>query len=202
MSGPRRPRVRFGQDRPATFDDFITRHDADTGDWIAIPDAARRYWAGAPIPIVGAHEFTVLPSGVAVPTASTRGPQPIDLMQVFLKAEEVFGGRLGLPFVEAELREVARDALLVRCAKILGAYDRMQANRETLDEGLVAGWFTEPTATKVRERLRRDRRLFAPQALLMLMRLAIVHSPEQVPEGRPHRFPATPSARKELAPRI
>jgi hypothetical protein len=127
---------------------------------------------------------------LAVPIASTRGPQPIDLMQVFLTAEEVFGGRLGLPFAEAELREVARCAMLVRCAKILGAYDRMQADRETLDEGLVAGWFTEPTATKVCERLRRDRRLFAPQALLMLMRLAIVHSPELVPEGRPHRFPA------------
>ncbi len=125
-----------------------------------------------------------------MPIASTRGPQPIDLMQVFLTAEEVFCGRLGLPFAEAELREVARCAMLVRCAKILGAYDRMQADRETLDEGLVAGWFTEPTATKVCERLRRDRRLFAPQALLMLMRLAIVHSPELVPEGRPHRFPA------------
>lgn len=190
MSDPRRPAVRFGQERPATFEDFIKRHEGDTGDWIAVPDPSRRYWPGATVPIVGAREYTVLSSGLIVPTAATRGPQPIDLMQVFVTAEEALGQRLGYEFAEYELARVPRDDVLVRSARILGAYEALGADRPALDENLVANWFTEPTATRVRMLLRGDRRLLAPQSLLTLMRMALVISPTEVPGERPNRFPA------------
>jgi hypothetical protein len=190
--GRRQPqrRLRLVQDRAATPDDFLRRVEGEGADWIAVPDASRRYWQGTAVPVIGTRQYTTLPSGLIVPVQVARGPQPIDLIQVFLTAEEIFGRRFGMPFVEEELLHVDRDKLLVRCARILGAYEKMQADRRQLDDGLVGNWFTEPTATRVREALRGDRRLMAPQGLLMLMRYALVVSPTEPPDDRLGRFPA------------
>lgn len=191
MSGrPPQRRVRLVRDRDATPDDFLRRVEGEGADWIAVPDASRRHWQGTAVPVIGAREYRTLPSGLIVPAQVAAGPQPIDLIQVFLTAEEVFGRRFGMPFVEEELLHVDRDRLLVRCARILGAYEKMQADRRQLDDGLVGNWFTEPTATRVREALRGDRRLMAPQGLLMLMRYALVVSPTEPPDDRLGRFPA------------
>ncbi|MGH2382156.1 MAG: hypothetical protein ACRDG7_13180, partial [Candidatus Limnocylindria bacterium] len=73
---------------------------------------------------------------------------------------------------------------------LLGAYEKMQADRRAIDQQLVGNWFTEPTATRVRTALHGNRRLLAPQALMMLMRYAIALSPRQPEEDRIGRFPA------------
>lgn len=182
--------MRVVRERQATPEDFLRRVEGDEGNWIAVPNPSLRYWQGSTVPIVGAREFTTLPSGIIVPAQAAAPPQPIDLIQVFLTAEEAFGRRLGLEYVEHEVRQIARDRLLVRSAVLLGAYEKMQADRRAIDEQLIPNWFTEPTATKVRTALQGNRRLLAPQALMMLMRYAIALSPNQPEEDRIGRFPA------------
>lgn len=182
--------MRIVRERQARPEDFLRRIEGEEGDWIAVPDPSLRYWQGSAVPIVGGRDYTTLPSGIIVPREAAAGPQPIDLIQVFLTAEEAFGRRLGLEFVQDEVRSVDRDRLLVRCAVLLGAYEKMQADRQQIDEQLVANWFTEPTATRVRTALRDNRRLLAPQALLMLMRYAIALSPNEPEADRIGRFPA------------
>lgn len=182
--------MRVVRERQATPEDFLRRVEGDEGDWIAVPNPSLRYWQGSTVPIVGARDYTTLPSGIIVPAEAAARPQPIHLIQVFLTAEEAFGRRLGLEFVEEEVRHVDRDRLLVRCAVLLGAYEKMQADRRAIDQQLVGNWFTEPTATRVRTALHGNRRLLAPQALMMLMRYAVALSPRQPEEDRIGRFPA------------
>lgn len=182
--------MRVLRERQATPEDFLRRMEGEEGDWIAVPNPNLRYWQGSTVPIVGARGYTTLPSGIIVPAHAATGPQPIDLIQVFVTAEEVFGRRLGLEFVRNEVEQIDRDRLLVRCAVLLGAYEKMQADHRAIDEQLVANWFTQPTSTRVRSELRDKSRLLAPQALLMLMRYALAFSPTQPADDHIGRFPA------------
>lgn len=125
MTQSGKPRIRIGQTRQARYEDFLKKHEWDKADWIAVPDPSRTYWDGTTVPAVGAREFTVLPSGIAIPTSAARGPVPIDLIQVFLTAEEVMDRRLGFSLAEWGVQQVRRDRLLTQTARLLGLCDQL-----------------------------------------------------------------------------
>ena len=154
----------------------MNRPPGDDGDFLVLPDRERRYFAVTMLPAIGL-EFVQQASGLRVPASAARPPQPIDLIASYITYEEVTGSALGLGYVLDSLRRVPRDAMVQSCARLLGAYESLGASRREIDEHLVSQWFKEPAATRLRQELKKNRTLVAPQTLLLLMQFALLVSP-------------------------
>lgn len=162
--------------------DFRNRVLDDIGDFLQVPQGNRPVVPGTLLPLIGAT-FVRQPSGVFIPESAARLPRPIDLIGTYITHEEIFGFRLGLEYVTEALRTVSRNAFIRACAELLGYYESIRLTRKQVDQALVAQWFKEPMATRLREELRGNRTLVSPQTLLLLIEFALLVSPEAAPEG-------------------
>lgn len=143
---------------------------------MAVPSADARYFPGTPVRAIGV-EF-VQRDGLFLPASVARHPQPIDLVGTYLTFEEIFGRRAGLAYVREALGLIGRDLFIRSCAELLGQYEAPGADRRQVDEALIEATFREPARGRVLGLLRSgNRALITPQSLLLLIQLALLHSP-------------------------
>jgi hypothetical protein len=143
---------------------------------LAVPSADARYFPGSVIRAIGV-EF-VQRNGLFLPASVAREPQPIDLVGAYLTFEEIFGRQAGLAYVREALGLVGRDPFIRSCAELLGRYEAPDADRRQVDEALLEATFRQPARGRVLGLLRSgNRALITPQSLLLLIQLALLHSP-------------------------
>lgn len=171
-----------------TLEDLGRRLPGEVGNFLVVPDPNAQYFPGSTVRAVGMR-FTRR-GELFLPESASRPPQPIDLVGSYLTYAEVIGRYAGLEYVREALQLVPRNLFIESCARLLGDYEAMGANRREVDRAVVAGTLAEPTATRVQDLLDGgNRALLSPQSLLLLMQLALLHSPEVAPEGaRPRPF--------------
>jgi len=182
-------RLRADVDAPP-FEQFARRLRGDEGSFLVLPSSDLTYLPGSPIPAIGLR-YVQRTDGLLVPASAARAPQPIDLIHTYITYSELFGWAAGPEYVIEALGNVPRDQFVTGCAELLGAYEALGSERREIDDRLATAWFKEPTANRVRHLLTNHATLVAPQALLLLMQLGLLHSPE-IPDAdaKPRPFPA------------
>jgi hypothetical protein len=142
------------------------------------PNGDRPLWAGTGVPALGARQFTRSPSGLLVPAGAATGPAPIDSLLCYLTAPEVLGFSLVPEQVDAALAAAPCDDFVQLAASILGRLEGNGfANRE-LQRGLTTEFFEQPLRSRILTFIANGHLPFAPQILLMVMKAALLASPE------------------------
>lgn len=176
---------------------FRTRPLGDEGDYIAKLEAGRAYFDGTTIPAVGSR-YVERPDGLLVPETATRGPQAIDLIKTYVTYSEVIGIPPYPNYIVDALAAVRRYDFVLWCARLLGAYEKLTADRAKIDNNLMNAWFSDSGRERITPLLREHATLVAPQALLLLMQLALLRSPDEPAKGsRPQPWPAVILALQE-----
>lgn len=161
---------------------FRTRPQGDEGDYIARLEPGRAYFDGTTVAAVGTR-YVERPDGLLVPESATRGPQPIDLIKTYVTYSEVMGAPPHRSYVVEALAAVSKADFVLLCARLLGAYEKLTADRAEIDNSLVNAWFSESGREKVAPLLRGHSTLVAPQTLLLLMQLALLRSADEPAAG-------------------
>jgi hypothetical protein len=134
---------------------------------------------GTGVPVVGATKFVPRKSGLWVPAETEKPIWPLDLAAVYLIPSEIGAAHLA----DEDLTEVAAlypyDATLFEVAKLLNALDQPSFNRAELEESVARAWFKPellaPVLSRLRSRGEDKRVLLAPQILLRVLELLILH---------------------------
>ena len=143
------------------------------------PSGGGLFHQGTGVPVVGATKFVPRNSGLWVPEQTEQPIYPLDLAAVYLIPSEIGARHLGV----ADLAELAAqypyDETLFEVAKLLNAFDQPSFNRAELEEAVAQAWFKPELLARVLTRLRstgEDKRvLLAPQILLRVLELLILH---------------------------
>ncbi|MFF0201885.1 hypothetical protein [Streptomyces sp. NPDC005017] len=151
------------------------------GAYLAVPTHERPVLQGTTAPAL-TKLWQQRPSGLITPATSTT--QPIDLIQVYLTFKEIFGFPADPAYPVKQLRALPLGIVLQFCAELLNALSRPGASRPDVDRAFATQWLKEPIRTRVLNQLRDPRRaLVVPQALMLLARAAVDHSPDSLPDG-------------------
>ncbi|RSN90122.1 hypothetical protein DMH26_28620 [Streptomyces sp. WAC 05379] len=121
------------------------------------------------------------PSGLITPTVAPT--QPIDLLGVYLTFSEIFGFPADPDYPVRQLRALPLGVVVQFCAELLNALSQPGASHVDLDRHFATQWLRDPFRTRVLNLLRDPRRaLLVPQALMLLARAAVEHSPDTLPD--------------------
>lgn len=153
---------------------FRDSQPRDTENWLFVPRQGQPYAAGTTVPMLG-QQFVPTPSGLLLPVAAARGPDPIDLIATYLTAEEVAGRSIPFAAVLDRLKAVDVERALTWCAGVLARKDAPGANRREVDLELATVYLQDPPRTGVLNQLRAGRVLATPQGLLTLAKLSLLH---------------------------
>lgn len=143
---------------------------------LAAPAFGRPYFAGTTSPVV-APMYSKIASGLYVPASTAAGPSPHEAIKPYLTSDEVLPFDVGAGYALQWLSTVDRTSVLVSCAQILGRRDALGADWDETTTELARRWFKEPVATKMANLIAGGSVLLAPQAILVLAKLAIQISP-------------------------
>ncbi|MFG2305273.1 hypothetical protein [Actinacidiphila glaucinigra] len=103
--------------------------------------------------------------------------------EVYLTFKEIFGVPADPAYPVAQLRALPLGYVLRFCAELLNALSRPGASHADVDRGFATQWLQEPLRTRVLNQLRSPQRaLLVPQALMLLARAAVEHSPDSLPD--------------------
>lgn len=160
---------------------------SELGPRLSVLSEDASYHRGTTSPVIGGA-FTRTREGLIVPEGAASPMQPIDALQVFLTIGEVFGQSVTTTGVVEWLEAHTTADVLAGCAALLSIMQSPHVNLDQIGRD-VAGAFSEPTATRIRNLLSQGRVLLAPQAVFKLAKMAIIHcrsdSPDQVNPLRP-----------------
>ncbi|MFE7236389.1 hypothetical protein ACFVAF_38485 [Streptomyces sp. NPDC057596] len=149
--------------------------------YLAVPTRERPVLQGTTTPAL-TQIWQQRPSGLITP--ATAETQPIDLMAVYLTFEEIFGFPADPAYPVKQLEALPLSFVLKFCAELLNALSRPGASHSDVDRAFATQWLKEPIRTRVLNELRDPRRaLVVPQALMLLARAAVEHSPDSLPDG-------------------
>jgi hypothetical protein len=146
--------------------DYITRVSMNTA-----------YAAGSLVPPVAASFARWGPGELLLPASAV--PSPIDAMKAYVTDEEAFGRVLGRRFALRWLAGQERASVLRWCAAMLNSRLRPEADHETLDMELAEDFQDEVTRERATNLVRGGAALAAPQGLLTMAKLALLHSTER-----------------------
>ncbi|MFJ6252493.1 MULTISPECIES: hypothetical protein [unclassified Streptomyces] len=153
--------------------------------YLADPSGGKAVLQGSTAPAI-VPVWNERPSGLLVPTSSARTPDPIDLMAVYLTAEEIAGMATPEGYAEDQLRRIPAETVLRFCALWLTTLAMPDTSAREADEHFVNAVLKERVRDRVLNLLRDpSRRLLVPQALMLLARSAIEILPDSVPEDAP-----------------
>lgn len=148
--------------------------------YLAVPVPGRPVLEGTTAPAL-TPQWQQQPSGLITP--ATAPTQPIDLLGVYLTFSEIFGFPADSGYTVRQLRVLPLGVVLQFCAELLNALSQPGASRADLDRHFATQWLRDPFRTRVLNLLRDPRRaLLVPQALMLLARAAVEHSPDTLPE--------------------
>jgi hypothetical protein len=189
-AGRQAPDQAAGPPSGARFADHIRRLQHQLGGrspqgievGLAVPAFGRPYFAGTTSPVV-TLTYSKIDSGLYVPAATAAGPSPHEAIKPYLTSDEVLPFDVGAGYALQWLSTVDRTSVLVSCAQILGRRDAIGADWAEITTDLARRWFQEPVATRMANLIAAGNVLLAPQAILVLAKLAIQASP---PVGGSH----------------
>lgn len=140
---------------------------------------------GTTAPVIGSR-FVTVASGLAVPERLAVGPAPLDLVQLYVTAEDLFGFTPPLSYALDNIARVTMEEIVQFCAYWLNQRHSLGADRHAVDAAFVATYFQEPVRSRALALLRDpSRALIAPQGLFVLMKLAALRSGDLVLDGVP-----------------
>lgn len=151
--------------------------------YLAPVTADRAMVAGSTAPAL-ISRFAPAASGLLVPQRLAAGPAPIDLIQLYITAEELFGTDVPLELVADHLSRSSLEDVLTFCAGWLNARHRLGVDRRAVDAAFAETYLAGPARARAYALLRDPTRaLVAPQGLFVLMKLACVYSGDAVLPG-------------------
>ncbi|MFF6777971.1 hypothetical protein ACFY8W_31085 [Streptomyces sp. NPDC012637] len=151
--------------------------------YLADPSGGRAVLQGSTAPAL-VSEWNQHPSGLWLPKSSAQTPAPIDLMAVYLTAEEVYGVTPPTGYTTRQLQRLSLESVLRFSAFWLTALAMPGASARSVDERFAGTMLNGPPRDRVLNLLRdTTRRLLVPQALMLLARTAVQVSPGSLPDG-------------------
>ncbi|MEV5296732.1 hypothetical protein [Amycolatopsis methanolica] len=135
----------------------------------------RLRFAGSGLPVL-APTWVESPSGLILPAEATRGPAPIDQVEVYTTLEELLGVRVDATTLLFALQRNTFSNVINFCTNWLVLHARIDIDWRTVDELYVAQYFVGPTKIRAEHLVRRGRHLVAPQILLLLIKLAMFYA--------------------------
>ena len=124
--------------------------------------------------------YRATPSGLLIPGRYLAPANPIDQVSTYLTSEEVFGFEIPISHLETEMQALPLVETLAFAAGIMASLRRPGSSRSDVDQQYTRLWFNEPTRTKVLGLLGGNERriLIAPQAVMCLVKIALLVSPD------------------------
>lgn len=148
--------------------------------YLAAPSADRPMLQGSTVAAI-VPSWQERASGLVVPS-SLRSTQMLDLVLVYLTFEEIFGQVPPVDFHIRQLRSLQLESVLRFSAELLNALSQPGAVRSEVDAACARAWFKGEARTRVLNMLRDKKRgLVVPQALMLLVRSAVEHCPDELP---------------------
>jgi hypothetical protein len=127
--------------------------------------------AGVPL----GYPMQAIADGLVIPSSAMPPTQPLDLVQVYLTAGDVLGVEPGIAWLVDKIDQLAlRD--VVAFATYWIARASSGAEHSDVDREFAKTHFTEPTRSTVLRLIAEGRRLVIPQALLVMIKIAVVRS--------------------------
>ncbi|WP_406080541.1 hypothetical protein OG468_08805 [Streptomyces zaomyceticus] len=164
---------------------LLTEAEPDSlrSSYLADPSGGRAVLQGSTAPAL-VSEWNQHPSGLWLPKSSAQTPAPIDLMAVYLTAEEVYGVTPPTSYTTRQLQRLSLESVLRFSAFWLTALAMPDASARSVDERFAGTMLNGPPRDRVLNLLRdTTRRLLVPQALMLLARTAVQVSPGSLPDG-------------------
>ncbi|HEX7105564.1 MAG TPA: hypothetical protein VF218_06345, partial [Acidothermaceae bacterium] len=150
--------------------------------FLAPMTAGRQMFAGTAA-VALRNEYVQRPSGLLVPAAAARAPQPLDTVAVYLTFEELAGVAATPRRVRDLLSRLGRGDVLLFAATWLGRIGAPGASSTDVDAAyleLFDGDLRQKVANLAHSG---GRRLVVRQVLLVLAKLAVLVCPNQTEEG-------------------
>jgi len=152
-------------------------------DYVAAVTPDRLMAHGTTAPVIGPR-FVPTPGGLVVPEGVARGVAPMDLIKVYITAEELFGFSVPMSVVLDHVRRLPLECVLEFCAGWLNAQRRLGADHRAVDENFAAAYFSAPVRARAAGLLHDPRRvLVVPQGLFVLMKVACLQSGDALLPG-------------------
>jgi hypothetical protein len=151
--------------------------------YLSVLAEGRRYHRGTSVPMIGA--FVQLDTGLWVPEGARTQPAPIDYARTYVTLSEITGGtRVSLDWLLSALARVPLKQAVTSVAATMAALraPNDSSGVNTLDRSALE-YFTEPARTALANRLSQGAIIHAPQLLMVLAKLIIATSPDDVPEN-------------------
>jgi hypothetical protein len=147
-----------------------------TRNGLVVPEAGRPYFPGTMAPIV-TLSFAKISSGLLVPASVAAGPSPHESLTPYLTADEVLPFDVGASYTLQWLSTVDRASVLIACAQLLARADAIGADWAEITTDLARQGLRDPLATRIENLIKAGNVLFAPQAILVVAKLALQISP-------------------------
>lgn len=151
--------------------------------YLADPSQGRTVLQGSTAPAL-VPAWNQHPSGLWVPGSAAQAPAPIDLMAVYLTAEEIYGVTPPADYTTRQLQRIPLENVLRFCALVLTALAMPGTSARDVDERFANDLLQGRVRDRVLNLLRDNtRRFLVPQAFMLLARAAVQMSPDTVPQG-------------------
>jgi hypothetical protein len=153
------------------------------GKYLAAPTSGRIMVEGATAPLLANH-FVLGGSGLYVPERLAAGPAPIDLVQVYITARELFGVTPPLSLALDHLSRISFEEVAQFCAHWLNELHRYGADRRAVDAAYIETHLRGSARLRALALLRDpSRALVAAQGLFVVLKLATVYCGDAVRTG-------------------
>lgn len=128
--------------------------------------------------------YRTVPSGLLLPERYTAPANPIDQVSIYLTPEEVFGFEVPVEYLDKQMQALPLRETLEFAARIMATLRNPGSSRPDVDREFTRLWFDEPIRSKVLNLLGGSERriLIAPQAVMCLVKIALLVSPENSSE--------------------
>jgi hypothetical protein len=145
---------------------------ADQPQGLALPN--QLLFAGSGAPVIGTQQWSQTPKGLIVP-AEVAAPSPLSSVQVYL-TPELLGASVTAAEAMAEFDSFDPLDVAMLAGSLLARYEKEGANRKALDLEFAESWFHPSVRGRARALLQDDHyRLFAPQALLVMLKVSLAN---------------------------
>jgi len=154
--------------------DLLAAQPRDVGTSVTALRYGVRYHSGTLVQDVS-PAFVQLANSIYIPEKAVRQPMPADVLVAYMTGRDVYGSSISIEAVKRRLRTADIQETLVFCASLLRSMDQ-----SLVDPGrdrYLAGHLGEPYRTRAMAGIEAGNALVAPQAVVLLTKLALAICP-------------------------
>jgi hypothetical protein len=151
--------------------------------YLAVPQEGTAYLAGSAVQPLG--QLVERPSGLLIPAAAARRPEPLDLTTVYMTVTEVMGFDPGLDWALRAFGDIPFNFVVGFTTSLLAAWQSLTADKRDLDRQLIERSFTNEARLRAMNLQRSGRVLLAPQVLMIMTKLALFRAAPDAPQPTP-----------------